>query len=93
MYVSRKSMRESGMATEILKELLKLPPGERIEIAMALWESVSDAEREAETVLTDEQATELDRRWATYQANPDAAISLDEMRRRLKERRGAPHPI
>lgn len=93
MYASGKSMRESGMATDILDELLKLPPGERIEIAMALWESVSDAEREAETVLTDEQAAELDRRWATYQANPDAAISLDEMRRRLKERRGAPHPI
>jgi putative addiction module component (TIGR02574 family) len=60
---------------------------------MALWESLDDDEREAAIELTDDQKAELDRRWAAYQANPDSAISLDEMVRRLKARRAAPHPV
>ena len=43
-----------------LSELLKLPAGERAEFAMALWESLSNAEREAELVLTSEDVAELD---------------------------------
>ena len=81
------------MATDILDELLKLPASERMEIAEALWASLSDAEREAASGLTDDQMAMLDRRWAAYQANPGAAISLDEMVRRLKARRGASHPV
>ena len=78
---------------EWLDELLKLPPNERIEIATALWDSVSEVEHDAAFVLSAELKEELDRRWAALQANPDAAISLDEMKRRLRERRGPPHPI
>jgi len=37
------------MLPNTLAELLKLSAGERAEIAMALWESLTDAEREAET--------------------------------------------
>jgi hypothetical protein len=36
------------MASPSISELLKLPAGERAEIAMALWDSLSGAEREAE---------------------------------------------
>ena len=45
-----------------LSELLKLPAGERAELAMALWESLSNAERgdELELELTLEQAAELE---------------------------------
>jgi putative addiction module component (TIGR02574 family) len=81
------------MASKTLDELLQLPSAERAEIAMALWESLDDDEREAAIELTDDQKAELDRRWAAYQANPDSAISLDEMVRRLKARRAAPHPV
>lgn len=45
-----------------LSELLKLPAGERAELAMALWESLSEAERKGELELPAEQAAELDRR-------------------------------
>ena len=48
-----------------LSELLKLPAGERAELAMALWESLSEAEREGELELTPEEGEELDRRWRT----------------------------
>jgi hypothetical protein len=41
-----------------LSELLKLPATERAELAMALWESLSEAEREGEFELTPEEAAE-----------------------------------
>ncbi|PYN56536.1 MAG: hypothetical protein DMD92_15695 [Candidatus Rokuibacteriota bacterium] len=67
------------MLPKTLAQLLKLPAGERIEIAMALWESLTDAEREAELALTREQETELDRRLADHMANPDSAIPWEEV--------------
>ena len=49
-----------------LPELLRLPAGERAELAMVLWESLSEAEPEGELELTAEEAAELDRRWTTF---------------------------
>lgn len=71
------------MLPNTLAELLKLSAGERAEIAMALWESLTDAEREAELTLTPEQEAELDRRLAEHIANPGSAIPWDEVRRKL----------
>jgi putative addiction module component (TIGR02574 family) len=69
-----------------LSEPLKLPAGERAEIAMALWESLSNTERGAELELTLEQAEELDRRWAEHVQRLESAIPWDDVRRRLMER-------
>jgi len=71
------------MLRSTLAELLKLPASQRIEIAMALWESLTEAEREAELVLTPEREAELDRRLAEHIANPDSAIPWEEVRRKL----------
>ena len=71
------------MLPNTLAELLKLSAKERAEIAMALWDSLTDAEREAELVLTPEQEAELDRRLAEHLANPGSAIPWDEVRRKL----------
>ena len=71
------------MLPNTLAELLKLSPRERSEIAMALWESLTDTEREAELALTPEQEAELDRRLAEHIANPGSAIPWDEVRRKL----------
>ena len=71
------------MLSNTLAELLKLSAGERAEIAMALWESLTDTEREAELTLTPEQEAELDRRLAEHIANPGSAIPWDEVRRKL----------
>jgi putative addiction module component (TIGR02574 family) len=57
------------MASPPLSELLKLPAGTRAELAIALWESLSDAERDAHLILTPEQQAELDRRWAEHLRN------------------------
>ncbi|OFW08574.1 MAG: hypothetical protein A3H96_12165 [Acidobacteria bacterium RIFCSPLOWO2_02_FULL_67_36] len=71
------------MEASALSQLLKLPAADRAELAMALWESLSDAERHAELALSDEQAAELDRRWAEHLADPRTAVPWPEVRRKL----------
>ena len=72
------------MSPSSLSQLLKLPAEERAELAMALWESLSDSEREAELALTPEQEAVLDRRWAEHLANPETAIPWEQVRRKLE---------
>ena len=74
------------MSSASLSELLKLPAGERAELAMALWESLSLGEREADLELRPEEAAELDRRWKDHVENPDTAVPWDEVRRKLLNR-------
>jgi putative addiction module component (TIGR02574 family) len=69
-----------------LSELLKLPAAERAELAMALWESLSAGEREAELELTPEQAPELERRWMDHVQRPESAIPWSDVRRKLTDR-------
>jgi len=71
------------MESTTLSQLLKLPAGDRAELAMALWESLSDQEREEELAFTEEQAAELDRRWAEHLTNPDSAVPWSDVRRKL----------
>jgi putative addiction module component (TIGR02574 family) len=74
------------MESSTLSRLLKLPPGDRAELATALWESLSDAERDSEFALTDEPGAERDRRWADHLANPTSAIPWSDVRRKLPGR-------
>jgi putative addiction module component (TIGR02574 family) len=71
------------MAVNPLTDLLKLPADDRAELAIALWESLEEVERDGVFELTDEQRRELDRRWEEHQSNPTAAIPWSEVRRRL----------
>jgi len=71
------------MTEATLEGLLKLPPAERAEIAMALWDSLDDTQREAELSLTPEQAAELDRRLSEHVADPSSAIPWEEVSRRM----------
>lgn len=71
------------MVPSTLAELLKLSASDRIEIAMALWDSIDETGREAQHALTPEQEAELDRRLAEHIANPASGISWHEVRRNL----------
>ncbi len=71
------------MESSTLSQLLKLSADDRAELAMALWESLSDSERETELALTDAQAAEIDRRWAEHLANPGSAVPWSDVRRKL----------
>lgn len=66
-----------------LSELLKLSAGDRVELAMALWNSLTDLERDGELELTDTQRAELDRRSAEHVANPESAIPWADVRSKL----------
>ena len=71
------------MESSTLSQLLKLSADDRAELAIALWESLSDSERETDLALTDAQAAEIDRRWAEHLANPGSAVPWAEVRRKL----------
>lgn len=71
------------MLRDTLTKLLELPATERVDIAMALWDSLTAAEQEAEFDLTPDQRAELDRRLAEHIADPSSAIPWDEVRRKF----------
>lgn len=71
------------MQSSPLVQLLKLSAGDRAELAMALWESLAEGEREEELTLTDDQRAELDRRWAEHVEDPASAVPWSEVRRKL----------
>jgi putative addiction module component (TIGR02574 family) len=71
------------MLMETLTKLLELPATERVDIAMALWDSLTPTEQEAEFDLTPEQRAELDRRLAEHVADPTSAVPWEEVRRKL----------
>ncbi len=73
------------MSPTDLAELLKLPPDERAELAIALWESLSDEERDAELALGPEELAELDRRWAAHLKDPETAVPWKEVRQKLRD--------
>jgi hypothetical protein len=69
-----------------LSELLKRPVGERAELAMALWESLSEAEREGELELTPQEGAALNRRWMERVQRHESSMPCDEVRRKLLDR-------
>jgi putative addiction module component (TIGR02574 family) len=71
------------MSSSPLTELLKLPAGDRAELALALWESLSDGERAGALELTDVERAELDQRWAEHLENPSSAIPWSTVRSKL----------
>ena len=71
------------MVASPLSQLLNLPAEDRADLAMALWESLSENERDEELALTDKQRAELDRRWAQHLEHPGSAVPWSEVRRKL----------
>ncbi|TXL73618.1 addiction module protein [Vineibacter terrae] len=73
------------MSSTNFAELLKLPADERAELAIALWESLTDVDRNAELEIEPEDRTELDRRWAEHLADPGSAVPWHDVRRKLRD--------
>jgi putative addiction module component (TIGR02574 family) len=66
----------------IFKQALSLSPADRVRLIDELWASVvSDAKGDE---LSQEQKGELLRRLAAHRAEPETAISWDEVQKRLK---------
>lgn len=67
---------------DLLNELLKLTPAERIELAEDLWDSVA-ANPQDLPPLTAQERAEIDRRLAEHERDPETAVSWEEVRARL----------
>lgn len=61
-----------------------LPAPARVRLAQDLWDSLTAEELEAELVLDDEQAAELDRRLAALDAEPQAGVPWEQLRVELE---------
>ena len=67
------------MAATPIADLLLLPRGERLALAMALWDSLDEEGRSYALPLDVELCAELDRRLAAHLQNPTAAISWEQV--------------
>lgn len=72
------------MSPTDLAQLLKLPAEERAQLAIVLWESLTESERDAELALGSDERVELDRRWAEHLADPASAVSWTKLRQKLR---------
>ena len=73
------------MAPEMMSSLLKLSADERADLALALWASLEDSDRESAVALTPTQIAELERRLSEHLADPSTAIPWSEVRKKLAE--------
>ncbi|MEX0589124.1 MAG: addiction module protein [Cyanobium sp.] len=67
------------MGATTLTELLALPGPERLELAMALWQSLDTPEQERALEIDAELSSELERRWARHQKHPEEAVSWAQL--------------
>lgn len=72
------------MATTSLSDLLALPADQRADLAIALWESLSDSGRDQALSVSPELAAELDRRWADHLAHPETGVPWDQVLKKLR---------
>jgi putative addiction module component (TIGR02574 family) len=71
------------MGATTLKELLALPGPERVELAMALWQSLDSGEQDQALHIDSALSAELEQRWAKHQQHPEEAVSWDVVRQDL----------
>ena len=76
------------MNAELLATAQSLPLPERIELAEALWDSIT--QDGYEPPLTPAQAAELDRRLEEHRRNPQAAVPWEQVKTQLEEKYGKP---
>jgi putative addiction module component (TIGR02574 family) len=81
--VSVTSISARTMAATPIADLLLLPRGERLALAMALWDSLDDEGRNEVLPVDATLGTELDRRWEAHLENPAAAVPWDQVRSQL----------
>ncbi len=81
------SPRFSCMNANLLEAAKALPLPERIDLAEALWESITDEGHEPP--LTPAQAEELDRRLEEHHRNPQTGIPWEQVKAELNQKYGS----
>jgi putative addiction module component (TIGR02574 family) len=67
------------MNNELLEQVVRLTPQERIDLMDALWESLE----QEDIPLTRDQMAELDRRLDDLEKNPGAKVTWEEAKRMI----------
>jgi len=65
-----------------------LPAAEKRELVEQMWKEFGEVLDRAEENLTPEQAAELDRRWAEFEANPNEGIPWGDVKADVNKRFG-----
>lgn len=68
-----------------VSEILQLSVAERIQIVEDIWDSISQSPESLS--LTEAEKTELDKRLADYEKNPDEGIEWETLKKNLSPRR------
>ena len=71
--------------TTVLREVDSWPVEDRMRLMEALWDGLLDAGTQPE--LTDAQRSELDRRAAALDANPDDVVPWEQVQQYLRRTR------
>jgi putative addiction module component (TIGR02574 family) len=71
-----------GMS-DLIPELARLSPRQRLDLIEALWESLDDKD----VPVTEVQRAELDRRIAGFEQDQEQSISWDQLSAELRQRR------
>ena len=71
-----------GMS-DLIPELARLSPRQRLDLIEALWESLDDKD----VLVTEAQRAELDRRIAGFEEDGEQGISWDQLSAELRQRR------
>ncbi len=69
---------------QAISDIASLPLEEQLLVVQAIWDRMP---QDAGTSLTDQQRAELDRRLASYQANPDSALTEPQLRKQVRDSR------
>lgn len=67
-------------AEQVITDAVSLSVSERLRVAQAIWDSLPD---NVVPTPTSEIKSEFDRRIQNYRQNPDTAMTIEELRRRL----------
>jgi putative addiction module component (TIGR02574 family) len=72
--------------SESLGFVFDLPPAEKLQLVQDLWDDLAAAP--ADVPVPDWQMEELGRRKITLQANPESALTWEEVKRQIRSRYG-----
>ena len=71
------------MNKALLKELMDLPPAERLQLVEDLWDSIQPQDLPP---LTDREVEEIEQDWADHKRDPSSAVPWEEVRSWLRSR-------
>lgn len=69
-----------------IASVFNLSPAEKLQLVQDLWDDL--AAKTEDVPIPEWHMEELDRRGANYDANPDAVISWEESKRRIRAKYG-----